>query len=133
MTANQKTCSFVTIILNSIALCLSVYLNFDDNSRDWALLLNGSSGWELSHGCAETAGTGPCDDVSGGGNRHFSYFFLFFFFLWLFIPSNQQLQYALDVFIGLIIRSLSKPQQLRQRKRHKTRFNEENKYCERLF
>ena len=55
------------LVPNSIALCFSVYLDFDNNSRDWALLLNSSSGWKLSHECTETEGTGPCDDVSGGG------------------------------------------------------------------
>ena len=70
------------IVLSQLFLTLlpyaSVYLDFDDNSRDWALLLNASIGWELSHGCTETAGTGPCDDVSGGGKRYFFLFRLFF-------------------------------------------------------
>lgn len=72
---NQLNSSFFTFVPNSIGLSFSVYLDFEDNSRDWALLLNSSSGWKLSHGCTETAGTGPCDDVSGGGLRHSLFLF----------------------------------------------------------
>ena len=29
--------------------------------------MDGSSDWKLAHGCTAAEGTGPCDDVSGGG------------------------------------------------------------------
>ena len=67
LSSKQFNSSFFVLLPNSIGLYLLVYLDFDDNSRDWALLLNSSSGWKLFHGCTETEGTGPCVDVSGGG------------------------------------------------------------------
>ncbi|PFX18451.1 Fibroleukin, partial [Stylophora pistillata] len=44
-----------------------VHFDFDDNSRDWESLVDGTNGWTLLQGCTKTSGTGPCDDVSRGG------------------------------------------------------------------
>lgn len=53
--------------MNVIVLCFLVYFDFDDNLRDWVLLLNVLSGWEFFYGCIEMVGIGLCDDVFGGG------------------------------------------------------------------
>ena len=87
---------------DTVILLFLVHFDFDDNSRDWKSLIDGTSAWTLHQGCTKTSGTGPCDDVSRGGNMNTSLFTLFlpFFLLLLlsvFVSGNFQL-YLLTFF-----------------------------------
>ena len=62
---------------DTVILLFLVHFDFDDNSRDWKSLIDGTSAWKLHQGCTKTSGTGPCDDVSRGGNMNTSLFTLF--------------------------------------------------------
>ena len=53
--------------LDTIILLFLVHFDFDDNSRDWKSLLDGTSAWTLHQGCTKTSSTRPCDDISRGG------------------------------------------------------------------
>ena len=62
---------------DTVILLFLVHFDFDDNSRDWKSLIDGTSAWKLHQGCTKTSDTGPCDDVFRGGIMNTSLFTLF--------------------------------------------------------
>ena len=67
--------------LDTIILLFLVHFDFDDNSRDWKSLIDGTSAWTLHQGCTKTSGIGPCHDVSRGGIMNTCLFLCLFLFI----------------------------------------------------
>ena len=69
--------------LDTIILLFLVHFDFDDNSREWKSLLDGTSAWTLHQGCTKTSSTRPCDDISRGGIMNTCLFPSFFCLLFV--------------------------------------------------